>query len=161
MTIDELFNAAAYMVVDMQVVSSELIQSKYSADRMQIYDIMEHLERAGIIVPVNTDRDKKVCIKSITVLEKILSVYKPSLVLESNRVFYKLILWNDDENNFDDVVSALENVLNSNTEKAHRITQEAETNGNSVVITGMLAKLVTMRDSIQERNIIVSLVAIV
>ena len=161
MTLDELFNAAAYMVVDLQKVSSELIQSKYSVDTMQGDEIIEHLERAGIIVPENIDRDKKVCIRKNTDLEKILSKYIPSQVLKSNRVFYKLIIWNDDENHFDDVVSVLEVVLNSNTEKAIRITLEAHTDGYSLVKTGMLPKLLQMRDSIQGNNIMVSLVAII
>ena len=161
MILDELFNATAYMVVDLQEVSSELIQSKYSVDNLQGDEIIEHLERAGIIVPENIDRDKKVCIRKNTDLEKILSIYKPSQVLNSKYVFYKLIIWNDDENHFDDVVSALEVVLNSNTEKALRITLEAHTDGSALVKTGMLSKLVPMRDSIQGKNIMVSLVAII
>lgn len=161
MTIDELFNTVAYMVVDMQEVSIELIQTKYQVDYIQGIEIMEHLERAGIIVPENIDRDYKVCISIVTDLEKVLSVYKPTEVLSSKYVFYKLIIWNDDENHFDDVVSVVEHVLNSNTQKAIRITLEAHTDGSALVKTGSLAKLIPLRDYIQDRNIMVSLVAII
>jgi len=161
MTIDELYDAAAYMSVDMQKISIKLIQSKYSVDNEMSYEILEHLERAGIIVPKNIDGEKKVRISNFNDLEKVLSTYKPSIVLSGNHVIYKLIIWNDDDNHFDDVVLALEKVLNSNAEKAKRITLEAHINGDTVVATGSLAKLVPMRDSIQDKNIMVSILAIV
>ena len=92
-------------------------------------------------------------------MEKI--VYKPSVVLNSKFVIYKLIIWNDDENNFDDVVLALEKVLNSNNKAAFEKTLAAHNKGNTVVKTGSLEKLLPIKDSIEERKIKASILAII
>lgn len=74
-------------------------------------------------------------------------------VLEREDEVYKLILWNDDVNTFDDVIEALVEICEHTLEQAQQCTFLVHYKGKCTVKTGDLEKLKPMHEKLTSRSL--------
>ncbi len=74
-------------------------------------------------------------------------------VLEREDEVYKLILWNDDVNTFDDVIEALIEICEHTLEQAQQCTFLVHYKGKCTVKTGDLEKLKPMHEKLLSRSL--------
>ena len=74
-------------------------------------------------------------------------------VLEREDEVYKLILWNDDVNTFDDVIEALIEICEHTLEQAQQCTFLVHYKGKCTVKTGDLEKLIPMHQKLLSRSL--------
>ncbi len=74
-------------------------------------------------------------------------------VLEREDEVYKLILWNDDVNTFDDVIEALIEICEHTLEQAQQCTFLVHYKGKCTVKTGDLEKLKPMHQKLLSRSL--------
>ena len=74
-------------------------------------------------------------------------------VLEREDEVYKLILWNDDVNIFDDVIEALIEICEHTLEQAQQCTFLVHYKGKCTVKTGDLEKLKPMHEKLTLRSL--------
>jgi len=74
-------------------------------------------------------------------------------VLEREDEVYKLILWNDDVNTFDDVIEALIEICEHTLEQAQQCTFLVHYKGKCTVKTGDLEKLKPMHEKLTSRSL--------
>jgi len=74
-------------------------------------------------------------------------------VLEREDEVYKLILWNDDVNTFDDVIEALVEICEHTLEQAQQCTFLVHYKGKCTVKTGDLEKLKPMHEKLTTRSL--------
>lgn len=74
-------------------------------------------------------------------------------VLEREDEIYKIILWNDDVNTFDDVIEALVEICGHTLEQAEQCTMLVHYKGKCAVKTGALEKLKPMHEKLLSRSL--------
>ena len=74
-------------------------------------------------------------------------------VLEREDEVYKIILWNDDVNTFDDVINALVEICEHTLEQAEQCTFLVHYKGKCTVKTGSLEKLKPMHEKLLSRSL--------
>lgn len=74
-------------------------------------------------------------------------------VLEKEDEVYKIILWNDDVNTFDDVIEALVEICEHTLEQAEQCTFLVHYKGKCTVKTGSLEKLKPMHEKLLSRSL--------
>ena len=74
-------------------------------------------------------------------------------VLEREDEVYKIILWNDDVNTFDDVIEALVEICEHTLEQAEQCTMLVHYKGKCTVKTGPLEKLKPMHEKLLARSL--------
>lgn len=74
-------------------------------------------------------------------------------VLEREDEVYKIILWNDDVNTFDDVIDALVEICEHTLEQAQQCTFLVHYKGKCTVKTGSLEKLKPMHEKLLSRSL--------
>lgn len=71
--LDPLFYEAACLIVENQTGSTSLIQRKFSFGYNRAVQLMDQLEKVGIVGPANGTKPRKVLIKDVTALDNRLS----------------------------------------------------------------------------------------
>ncbi|MEC5158126.1 ATP-dependent Clp protease adaptor ClpS [Chryseobacterium sp. MP_3.2] len=74
-------------------------------------------------------------------------------VLEREDEVYKIILWNDDVNTFDDVIEALVEICEHTLEQAEQCTMLVHFKGKCTVKTGPLENLKPMHEKLLARSL--------
>lgn len=74
-------------------------------------------------------------------------------VLDKEDEVYKIILWNDDVNTFDDVIEALVEICEHTLEQAEQCTMLVHYKGKCTVKTGSLEKLKPMHEKLLSRSL--------
>ncbi len=74
-------------------------------------------------------------------------------ILEREDEIYKIVLWNDDVNTFDDVIQALIEICEHTPEQAEQCTVLVHYKGKCTVKTGALEKLVSMNEKLLARSL--------
>lgn len=74
-------------------------------------------------------------------------------VLEQEDEVYKIVLWNDDVNTFDDVIEALVEICEHTLEQAEQCTMLVHYKGKCTVKTGSLEKLKPMHEKLLSRGL--------
>lgn len=74
-------------------------------------------------------------------------------LLEKEDEVYKIVLWNDDVNTFDDVINALIEICEHTLEQAEQCTILVHYKGKCTVKTGSLEKLKPMHEKLLSRSL--------
>lgn len=74
-------------------------------------------------------------------------------LLEKEDEVYKIVLWNDDVNTFDDVINALVEICEHTLEQAEQCTILVHYKGKCTVKTGSLEKLKPMHEKLLSRSL--------
>ena len=74
-------------------------------------------------------------------------------LLEKEDEIYKIVLWNDDVNTFDDVIEALIEICEHTPEQAEQCTMLVHYKGKCTVKTGALEKLKPMHEKLLARSL--------
>ena len=74
-------------------------------------------------------------------------------LMEKEDEIYKIVLWNDDVNTFDDVIEALVEICEHTLEQAEQCTMLVHYKGKCTVKTGSLEKLQPMHQKLLSRSL--------
>lgn len=74
-------------------------------------------------------------------------------LLEKEDEVYKIVLWNDDVNTFDDVIQALVEICKHTLEQAEQCTMLVHYKGKCTVKTGSLDELKPMHEKLLARSL--------
>jgi ATP-dependent Clp protease adaptor protein ClpS len=74
-------------------------------------------------------------------------------LMEKEDEIYKIVLWNDDVNTFDDVIEALMEICEHTLEQAEQCTMLVHYKGKCTVKTGGLEKLKPMHEKLLSRSL--------
>ena len=74
-------------------------------------------------------------------------------LLEKEDEVYKIVLWNDDVNTFDDVIEALMEICKHTLEQAEQCTMLVHYKGKCTVKTGSLEELKPMHEKLLSRSL--------
>lgn len=74
-------------------------------------------------------------------------------LLEKEDEVYKIVLWNDDVNTFDDVITALVEICEHTLEQAEQCTMLVHYKGKCTVKTGSLEVLKPMHEKLLSRSL--------
>lgn len=74
-------------------------------------------------------------------------------LLEKEDEVYKIVLWNDDVNTFDDVIEALIEICKHTLEQAEQCTMLVHYKGKCTVKTGSLDELKPMHEKLLARSL--------
>ena len=74
-------------------------------------------------------------------------------LLEKEDEVYKIVLWNDDVNTFDDVIEALVEICKHTLEQAEQCTMLVHYKGKCTVKTGSLEELKPMHEKLLSRSL--------
>ena len=74
-------------------------------------------------------------------------------LLEKEDKDYKIVLWNDDVNTFDDVIEALVEICKHTLEQAEQCTMLVHYKGKCTVKTGSLEELKPMHEKLLSRSL--------
>jgi ATP-dependent Clp protease adaptor protein ClpS len=74
-------------------------------------------------------------------------------LLEKEDEVYKIVLWNDDVNTFDDVIEALVEICKHTLEQAEQCTILVHYKGKCTVKTGSLDRLKPMHEKLLSRSL--------
>lgn len=74
-------------------------------------------------------------------------------LLEREDEIYKIVLWNDDVNTFDDVIEALVEICKHTLEQAEQCTMLVHYKGKCTVKTGSLDELKPMHEKLLSRSL--------
>ena len=74
-------------------------------------------------------------------------------LMEKEDEIYKIVLWNDDVNTFDDVIEALMEICEHTLEQAEQCTMLVHYKGKCTVKTGSLEKLKPMHEKLLARSL--------